>query len=142
MQAPPKRPVFRLFGCAFVLVCLAIVIPAPLSGYWHTPLSDCLCDSKNLLSFQDGTAYRWATAHGVSKEPFGTYDQTLYTAKWSTADGVVTVWPGWIFMRISKPGDPDEKVYWGFRELRLGYIREVLDSKNPNRLLQPTRGGT
>lgn len=114
------------------VVVLLFFLPAPHSGYWHTPLSDCLCDSKNLLSFEKGTAYRWASAHGISRQPSGSYERGVYSIRWQTDDGVVLVTPGWLLVRVKMPQDRPYiggKTYWGVRELRPGYIQGALNTK-------------
>jgi len=122
---------------------MAILTPAPLSGYWHTPLSDCLCDSKNLLKFENGTAYTWASAHGVVKAPAGSYRRGIYTAEWNSEEGKMIIWPNWFFMKITV----DKSVpylggntYWGYRELSPSYISYVLKTEKtePNKALEPT----
>jgi hypothetical protein len=127
---PRTRRILK-WTCLYPLAVLVLVaaLPAPHFGYWHTPMSDCLCDSKNLLKFEDGTAYRWASAHGIVREPFGEFERGIYSMRWHTHDGIVTVTPGWLFIRIKMPDDTpyvDGSVYWGIRELRPSYIREAL----------------
>jgi len=117
--------------------CLLWLVPAPLSGYWHTPLTDCLCDSNNLLSFQDGKAYEWASGHGIVKEENGTYRRGIYWAEWkttkkSTLAKTFQVRPGWFFIRIKMARDPNYpswETFWGYRELRPSFINEVLATK-------------
>jgi hypothetical protein len=133
----------RISIAGFGIVFALLIIPAPLSGYWHTPLSDCLCDSKNLIAFQDGKVYGWASAHGLVKQELATYGRGVYCREWNTEKDRVTIRPGWFWMRITMPKDaehPDETVYWGSRELRPGYIKEVLNTKkfDSNEHIQPT----
>jgi hypothetical protein len=130
----------RILTCVAIaavgLPCALWVIPAPLSGYWHTPLSDCLCDSKNLLSFQDGKAYEWASGHGKAREQFGTFTRGTYWGRWNTGKEEVEIRPGWFLIRTRVGGN----TYWGYRELRPSYIREALATKKkkPEQPPQPT----
>jgi hypothetical protein len=130
---PCLKRTLAVVACATIgLPCALLIIPAPLSGYWHTPLTDCLCDSKNLLSFQDGVAYQWASGHGEVKKESGRYERGLYWVKWHAKEGVVKVRPGWLLMRIKMPKEMKSiggMTLWGYRELRPGYIKEVLNTK-------------
>jgi hypothetical protein len=123
---------------------LAWIVPKPLSGYWHTPYSDCLCSSKNLLQFRDGKAYRWATAHNIVGEPYGTYRRGIWWVHWDTGEEVVRIRPGFFFIELRSPDDhPNLKgMKWkGYREWRREYISEVLstEKKNePNKAMEPT----
>ena len=127
------RRIFIAVACATLgIPCALLLIPAPLAGYWHTPLSDCLCDSKNLLAFQNGVVYEWASGHGEVREDSGRYERDLYWLKWHTKKGVVEVRPGWFLMRIRMPEERDGsggRTFWGYRELRPSYIKEVLNTK-------------
>ncbi len=138
MKPRLKRKLVAIVCATIGVPCALLIIPAPLSGYWHTPLSDCLCDSKNLLSFQDGVAYEWANGHGEVKKESGRYKRELYWVKWQVKEGVVQIRPGWFFMRIKLPkemGFGDGQTCLGYRELRPGYIKEVLNTKmkEPNK---------
>ena len=117
-----------LIGMGILTLALWI-IPAPLSGYWHTPVTDCLCDSKNLLVFEGGNSYEWATGHGKSREPSGTYERGLYWTQWHHGkDGRIEIKPGWFLMRIKLTSPEGTIKSWGWRELRPGFIKEVLNS--------------
>jgi len=125
---------------AIAIPCALWIIPAPLSGYWHTPLSDCLCDSKNLLYFQDGKAYQWASGHGIVREEHGTYRRGIYWGTWITGKEKVEIRPGWFLIRLRMPknaGDFGGRTFWGFRELRPDYIKEVLATKKRQRPDKP-----
>jgi hypothetical protein len=125
MRTRPRLILARVAIAAIGIPCFLWVFPAPLSGYWHTPLSDCLCDSKNLLSFQDGKAYEWATGHGQVREQSGTYTRGVYWGKWNPGKEQVEIRPGWFFTRVRVGGNTS----WRYRELRPGYIRQVLATK-------------
>ena len=129
---PRLKRILVAIACATIGVPAALlIIPAPLAGYWHTPVSDCLCDSKNLLAFQDGVAYVWASGHGEVRVDSGRYERGLYWLNWHTKKGVVEVRPGWLLMRIRMPKEKDGGggwAFWGYRELRPSYIKEVLST--------------
>lgn len=140
MRIFSRRSFLALTFAVIAVPCALFVIPAPLSGYWHTPISECLCNSKNLLSFQDGVVYRWASGHGIVKEVSGTYERSVYWVKWHTPDGVVEIRPGWFLMDIRVPSSSragHTQSYWGFRELRPGYIREVLKTERAEPVKRP-----
>ena len=134
-----RRFVWRGAAAAGLVVAVWWFIPAPLSGYWHTPMSDCLCDSKNLLVFEDGKVFLWASAHGLAREPRGTYRRHLWWVTWDkvevTREGEererVELRPGWFFMKLRSD---DERFlggrdWTGWRETRPDYIREVLATR-------------
>ena len=131
----------RLTVAAIAIPCALWIIPAPLSGYWHTPLSDCLCDSKNLLSFQDGKAYQCASGHGIVREEYGTYRRGIYSGSWITGKETVEIRPGWFLIQVRMPKDGTNfggVTFWGFRELRPGYIKEVLATKQRKQPNKPS----
>jgi hypothetical protein len=130
--SPAKRRWLRRAGLLAAVTTMACwLVPAPLAGYWHTPFSDCLCNSKNLLVFEDGRVFQWASGHGVAKEPAGTYRRHGWWVTWDRGrDGEqVELRPGWIFMELRSPASASpfpERISRGYREWRLDYIREVL----------------
>ena len=134
--SPAKRRVLKLGGLAAALaVVTGWIVPAPLIGYWHTPLSDCLCDSKNLIVFEEGKVFRWASAHGLVREPLGTYRRNFWSVTWDTGKERVELRPGWFFMRVrmDKSFAASDVAYWGYREWSRDYIREVLATKPATR---------
>lgn len=117
--------------CSTVLLLVAAwwTVPAPLSGYWHTPLSDCLCASKNLLVFEeDSQVYLWSTAHRRVREPQGSYTREGRWVVWQNGEETVRLRPGWWLMRIQVENSPPSG-WIGRRELDPAYIREVLATK-------------
>ena len=87
MKSRTARVLARVSLAGIGIACAFWIVPAPLAGYWHTPLSDCLCDSKNLIAFEGGKVYQWASGHGQVKEEFGTYRRGVYWAEWNTGEG-------------------------------------------------------
>ena len=133
--SPAKRRVLKRGGLAVALSVAAWwLVPAPLNGYWHTPISDCLCDSKNLIVFEEGRVFRWASAHGLVREPLGTYRRNFWWVTWDTGKERVELRPGWFLMRVRMDGNfaASDAAYWGYREWRRDYIREVLATKPAN----------
>ena len=130
--SPAKRRVLKRAGFSIsAMVAVWWLVPAPLTGFWHTPVSDCLCDSKNLIVFEDGKVFRWASGHGLVREPLGTYRRDFWRVTWDTGKERVELRPGWLFMRLrmdARLGYPGAAC-WGFREWRRDYIREVLATK-------------
>ena len=126
MKPHTKRKLIK-FGVVFAVIGVAyFAIPAPLSGYWHTVYSDCMCDSKNLLKFEDGKAFRWAAGHDIIKEDFGTYERHGYWYRWQLKKETIWIKPGWFHMKIrSQHG----MLFPGERELRSDYIKEVINHK-------------
>ena len=127
-----RKRIVRFALVATAVLAVAWVAPKPLSGFWHTPYSDCLCSSKNLLQFRDGVAYRWATAHNIVEEPYGTYRRGIWWVYWDTGKEVVRIRPGFFFMVLRPPDDDQylKGIKWrGYREWRGEYIFEVLNYK-------------
>jgi hypothetical protein len=115
------------FGIMMAAMGLAYAaIPAPLGGYWHTGYSDCMCDSKNLLKFEDGKAFRWAAGHDIIKEDFGTYERHGYWYRWQHKNETIWIKPGWFHMKIRSQ---QYMLFSGERELRSDYIEEVITHK-------------
>ena len=113
---------------AVFAVC-TLVLPGPLAGYWRSDLTDCLCSSKNLVAFRNGTVYFWSSAHGAAGEEVGEYRRRFLWVDWMVEGDKYRVWPGWLFMLIFMPEQPpytDSIIVLGFRELRPGFIREAL----------------
>jgi hypothetical protein len=131
-SATKRRWLLRA-GCVVALAAgVACLVPAPLAGYWHTPYSDCLCASKNLLVFEDGHVFRWASGHGLVKEPYGTYRRHYLWVTWDTGTEIIELRPGWFFMRLRPPAEEPYQqniTRLGCREWRRDYIREVLATK-------------
>jgi len=107
-----------------ILTLSWLIVPAPLSGYWHTPQSDCLCNSTNLLRFEGGQSLEWATAHQIRGQVSGRYEKSGYWYVWNHGNEVHRIKPGWFLMTI-KSADGQT---WGWRELNRKVIREVTDA--------------
>lgn len=127
-----RRLLLGFCSTGLLLVAAWWTVPAPLSGYWHTPFSDCLCASKNLLVFEeDGQVHLWSTAHRRVREPQGSYTREGRWVVWQNGEETVRLRPGWWLMRIQvENSPPSPPLGWiGRRELDPAYIREVLATK-------------
>ncbi len=129
MKATVKRWVLGMCGVVIATLTLAYLVPAPLSGYWQTSFTSCMCDSRNLTRFEDGVIYFWSEAHNRSKERVGTYEMEGATVLCHFGDLKVRLSPGWLMMTVELLDAeyfPPGTKQWGWRELRPGYISEVL----------------
>jgi hypothetical protein len=113
----------RLIVTFATLTLAWLIVPAPVSGYWHTPLTDCLCHSTNLLRFEDGQSLEWATGHRIHRQVSGRYEKAGYWYVWDHGDEVHQIKPGWFLMRIKSV----EGQTWGWRELNWKTIRQITE---------------
>ncbi len=128
-----KKTISLIILCSGGLLFLGLfLIPAPISGYWHTPLTDCLCDSENLVRFENGKSYFWATAHPKDAGVNGTYEKKDGYYTWTLGGkgkDEIKFKPGWLLIWVTSKDGLLEG--YGWSELRPWYIHRVLeDGKN------------